>query len=161
MDTSGYFYTIAEVAITLVGFSGIIVALLGSGSPWRENDRYGLIAVVVTCAGALVFSLLPVGLLFLSMADDVVWSLDALLIGLLLVVGGVAFARARHRTQPRLVVLFWCLVTLSATLGVGLLLSALTLSAGPGVVALALLWLLILAFIQLATFLVAVSAGRL
>jgi hypothetical protein len=65
---ASYFHTIAEVAVTLAGFSGIVVALLGRGAAWRENDRYGLMVVLLCCVYALVLSLLPTALAFFDVA---------------------------------------------------------------------------------------------
>jgi len=161
MEDLEYFYTIAEIAVTLAGFSGIVVALIGRGAAWRENDRYGLLAVLVACAGAFVLALVPACLLFFELSGSVVWSITAALIGIFMLGGSAAFARVRRRMEPRLETTFWITVILTAAFGLGLGFEAVMVSAGSGLVALALLWLLVLAFMQLGTFLVAAASGHL
>jgi hypothetical protein len=84
-----------------------------------------------------------------------------LLLGLAFTFTAGLFTVLRKRMVPRLARLFTGIVAASLLFGGALIVAGASGWGSAGVVALALLWLLIVAFAQLGTFLVAVSAGRL
>lgn len=60
----------SEVAAALAGFAAIVL-VLGRGSlrEWTEAERFRLVSLVSTSMGALLFALLPMGLLYLQLPE--------------------------------------------------------------------------------------------
>ena len=65
--------TLAELALALVGFTGIVLALGRRESGLGPVDVYRAIALTTTAGGALALALLPVGLFELGLEEPTVW----------------------------------------------------------------------------------------
>ena len=59
MESSEYLYTVAEVAVALVGFAGIVIALRHRESGLSGLDRSFVTDMVQRGLAALFFALLP------------------------------------------------------------------------------------------------------
>jgi hypothetical protein len=68
MEAEGILTTLAEVAIAIAGFSGIVVALDRSEGPWSELDRVRLSMLLQVSISCVFWSLLPI---FLNVAEVV------------------------------------------------------------------------------------------
>ena len=73
-------YNLAEIAIALAGFSGLVAVFrserLGS---WQARERF-LFWLLLACAlGCLFFALFPITLHLLGFADDAVWATSSAL----------------------------------------------------------------------------------
>ena len=92
--------TLTQVAVALVGFTGV-VAVLGhrNQGTWTAGERLRLRVLVETSLTALFASLTP-GLLFLALSSDaVVWRYSNLVLGGLHLANFLAFFR-RARMAP-------------------------------------------------------------
>jgi len=92
--------TLTQVAVALVGFTGV-VAVLGhrNQGTWTSGERLQLRVLVETSLTALFASLTP-GLLFLGLSSEVaVWRLANLVLGSLHLTNFVAFLR-RAQAAP-------------------------------------------------------------
>jgi hypothetical protein len=149
--------TIAEISVALAGFSSVVIALRGAGpGAWSPQDRFGLGNVLAASVGTLLGSLLPFPLAYLGWSDGLVWGIANGTVGVL-VLGAVSFlahAVARASVPPRTPRVFWSFIASGAVVGGMLLLSAfdLLLPRGPALLLLGLIWALLAAFAQLATF---------
>jgi hypothetical protein len=74
MTASDALTTIAEVAVALVGFSGLVAALLGrAAGTWDTRDVAAFWQIIGFSAAALLFALLPFPLHFLGLSEAAVW----------------------------------------------------------------------------------------
>ncbi len=64
--------TIAEIAATLLGFVAVFLALSKEKGRFSQSDRHFIQALVLCCAFAIVFSLLPAVLSY-SLEEAQVW----------------------------------------------------------------------------------------
>lgn len=99
MESELLFATIATVAITLAGFSGIAIAVVADSKPLTVRQRERFEVLILTALFAMVFALLPMCLHALGVSE--LWRLSS---GALLVVLTPALAlwvqqarRARRR----------------------------------------------------------------
>ncbi len=64
--------TIAEIAVTLAGFSSLLVVFRPTAtSRWTEHELVRIRALITTCVVVLVCALVPFGLAGLRFSDDV------------------------------------------------------------------------------------------
>lgn len=126
---------IAEIAATLIGFSGLIFVFRARGIEELEVRDLSTIAMIVGAGAlALAFGLLPLPLGYLGLPDQVLWRLSSGIFSVAMLGCAVAFwvvnrrlARSGHAERaPRLNRL-----TLLATLSTGALLALAALGAFP------------------------------
>ena len=164
MQGEGPLLTIAEVSVALAGFSSVVIALRGSGpNAWSAQDRFGLGNVLAASVGSLFGSLLPFPIAYLGCSSDVVWGVTNAVVGVI-VLGAVLVlgnAVARAEIPPRTPKIFWAFVGSGLVVAVLLLLSAFDvgLPRGPSVLLIGLIWALLAAFAQLATFVLVTWSG--
>lgn len=94
MASEALLSTLTQVAVALVGFTGV-VAILGhrNQGTWTAGERLQLRVLVETSLTALFASLTP-GLLLLALSsDELVWRLANLVLGALHLANFVAFLR--------------------------------------------------------------------
>ena len=124
MDPAGTLEAMAQVSVTLAGFSGLVVAFrTGSASTldrWLPRERLIFWLLLVATFSALFFSLLPLALLAFALAEELVWRSSSLLLGVFLASALGAAVRANLRlTQeghPSVIPRVWAAgVTLSAS----------------------------------------------
>jgi hypothetical protein len=164
LQGEGPLLTIAEISVSLAGFSSVVIALRGSGpDAWSPQDRFGLGNVLGASVGTLVGSLLPFPLAYLGWSSGTVWRVVDAILGLVILgaVGFLAFSAAKGSVSPRTPRLFW-LFAGSGFLVAGLLLASaggLIFARGPSLLLFGLIWALVAAFAQLATFVLATWSG--
>ena len=105
----------------------------------------------------------PRSLAALGSSHDTVWAVANAVVGLLILgaVGFLANASARGSVPPRTPRVFWSFLGSGALIATALILAALGigLPGGPSVLLLALIWGLLAAFAQLATFVLVTWSG--
>jgi hypothetical protein len=164
LDGEGPLLTIAQIAMTLAGFSSVVIALRGSSQhDWSAQDRVGLGNVMAASVGTLFGSLLPFPLAYLGWSNDLVWAIaNAVFAALLLTaVSLLTYAAIKRGAPPRAPRTFWSFIVSGFVTGAALALSAFDvgLPRGPSLLLAALLWVLLAAFAQLVTFLMVTWSG--
>ena len=164
MQGEGPLLTIAQISVALAGFSSVVIALRGAGpSAWSPQDRFGLGNVLGASVGTLVGSLLPFPLTYLGWSSELVWGVVNATFGILVLgaVGFLAFSVAGGSVPPRTPRVFWSFIGSGFLVAGMLLLSAagLIFPSGPSLILFALIWALVAAFAQLATFVLVTWSG--
>ena len=73
MESEGFLLAIAQIAVALAGFSGLVVATRGgSATGWSTRDTWSLAWMFGASFGALFLALLPSLLFFLRLRSEVV-----------------------------------------------------------------------------------------
>jgi hypothetical protein len=111
MDISDALLALAQVAVGLIGFSSVLIALSGEPRQWSALDKYRITGMLANSISLLLLSLLPFVLSFLGVEDSAVWRSSAGVVALCLFVGMVVNFRAFRRlsdsdraaTRPALV----------------------------------------------------------
>lgn len=86
MDHFDALVIIAELALGIAGFSGVVVALGARPGVWPKVDRLRLATLLASSLGALFLALIALMLLMLKVGDGLVWKISSLLMALLLFV---------------------------------------------------------------------------
>lgn len=80
MTPSDALPTIAEIAITLTGFTGVVAVFRpGSAGSWSEEELQRIRAVLYICTLVPVCALIPFGLADLQSFEAVTWGVPLLL----------------------------------------------------------------------------------
>ena len=98
-------YTIAEVAVTLAGFSGVVF-ILGSRAQGRfsETERNGLFHLLFTTCGNMLVVLIVAACIEFSVEKLVAWRIGCVLMALFVVVGAskaIAEERQGQHSLPK------------------------------------------------------------
>jgi hypothetical protein len=165
LQGEGPLLTIAEISVALSGFSSVVIALRGSGPhAWSPQDRFGLGNVLGASVGTLVGSLLPFPLTYLGWSNELVWGVVNATVGILVLgaVGFLGYSVAKGSVPPRTPRVFWLFISSGFLVAGMLLLSAggLIFPSGPSLLLFGLIWALLAAFAQLATFVLVTWSGR-
>lgn len=100
MQASDEPLTIAEISVTLIGFSGLISVFRSrDGSELEVRDLSALAMIIVSRAIALLFSLLPFPLIYLQLSEATVWSISAGLFAMVTAVAMATFGVLNHRRR--------------------------------------------------------------
>lgn len=76
-------HTIAQVAVTLAGFSGVVFALGGrSGGELSEKEESGLMHMLLTSFGPVIISLVALVLLSSSINEITAWRINSTICGI-------------------------------------------------------------------------------
>jgi hypothetical protein len=97
MDISDALLTMAQVAVGLIGFSSVLIALSGEPSNWSSLDRFRITAMLGSSIFLLLVSWLPFVLTFLGVEDVVAWRSSAGIISICLSAGMIANLRSYRR----------------------------------------------------------------
>ena len=164
MQGEGPLLTIAEISVSLAGFSSVVIALRGSGpNAWSPQDRFGLGNVLGASVGTLVGSLLPFPLTYLGWSSELVWRVVNGIMGIAILgaVGFLVLSVAKHSVPPRTPRVFWLFIGSGFLVAALLLVSAsgLISPSGPSLLLFGLIWALVAAFAQLATFVLVTWSG--
>ena len=73
METAGTLQVLAEIAIAIAGFSGVVTALTIRTSQWSELDKLRLRMLLQASFATAFFSLLPLVLLSTTLLDPAIW----------------------------------------------------------------------------------------
>jgi hypothetical protein len=109
MRDEEFLLAIAQIAVTLAGFSGLVVAIRGAPpTAWHPRDIWSLAWMFGTSLGALFMALLPLLLVFFRLRDGLVWTVASLVMFVFTIVFSVAMAlsgrrltRSGHRPRVR------------------------------------------------------------
>ena len=157
--------TVAQISATLAGFTSVLITLRGSSQQaWSSPDRFGLVNVLAASSGTLFGSLLPFPLAYLGWSEEMVWGVTDAAVGAL-ILGAIAFlihGVIRALVAPRAPRVFWSFVGSGFLVAAMLLLSAFDLlfPRGPALLLTALIWALLAAFAQLATFVLVTASAE-
>jgi hypothetical protein len=93
MDIYATLSTIAEVAITLAGFNGLVIALAANG---RDTPQafFRVSAIVAACFVLVIAALLPTGLVAATVSEKVSFGIASVFLGAGFIVVGVSMAIA-------------------------------------------------------------------
>lgn len=83
MDHFDSLVIIAELALGIAGFSGVVVALGAQPGAWAKVDRLRLATLLATGLGALLVVLIAMMLLMLNIAETVVWRISSVVTALI------------------------------------------------------------------------------
>ena len=98
MEGEGFLAAIAQIAVALAGFSGLVVATRdASPTGWSARDLWSLAWMFGASLGALFLALLPNLLFFLRLRTEIVWVLASLLMAAFLVVFALTMAFASRK----------------------------------------------------------------
>lgn len=141
--------TIAEIAIALAGFSGLVVVLRKKIGPLNAIEKYRLSVLLATAFAAMFLSLLPSALHHLGLASHVLWRTSSALLAafsVFFILGWVMSSRRFFHVAREIFSLpAFSLMTTGHLINLGLqLLVTFDLWGGgkPGVYLLGLIWLL-------------------
>lgn len=109
MQQEGFLFAIAQIAVTLAGFSGLVVAIRGAPpARWHARDIWSLAWMLGTSLGALFLALLPVVLALFRLDDASLWivatavmSAGMVLFGLAMALSGRRLTRLGHQARVR------------------------------------------------------------
>jgi hypothetical protein len=98
MEQEALLLTIAQVAVTLAGFSGLVVAIRGaSPTAWHRRDIWSLTWMFGTSFGALFLSLLPLLLASFHLRDEVIWTSAGFVMSIFVILFSIAMLVWGHR----------------------------------------------------------------
>lgn len=101
MEIQDAVLTIAEIAVALAGFTGIVIIFGARKDSWSHDEVLRLRTLLRSSLSALFLSFVPVIALNLELASVGAWELSALVIGSLMIVNLVVFHfRGRGTTLP-------------------------------------------------------------
>jgi hypothetical protein len=160
--------TLAEVAITLAGFSGVVVAFrLRGAHSWSPTELRVLWLLIGDSFLVLFFSLLPFPLAIANWSNDALWGFCNALLGSWFIIGNLLALRGERRdrlaqqliTVPVITPIFYGVVVVAFAMGIALWLSALDLLVprGQAIYVLGLIALLAFAAVEFLFFIGLVS----
>jgi hypothetical protein len=160
--------TLAEVAITLAGFSGVVVAFrLRGAHSWSPTELRVLWLLIGDSFLVLFFSLLPFPMAIANWSHDAIWGFCNALLGTWYIVGDLLALRGERRdrlaqqvvTVPVITPMLYVVVIVALVMGIALWLSALDVlvSRGQAVYVLGLIVLLAFAAVEFLFFIGLVS----
>jgi hypothetical protein len=151
-------YTLAEVAVTLAGFSGLVVVFRLRGTEaWTPTELRIFWLLIGDSFLVVIFALLPIPLALAGWSPDALWGLcNALLGSMFIVVDMLVFqgerrdrATRQHVTVPVITPLLIIMSIVAFVMGLALWLSALNLIVGRGQAVYVLGLILMIAFAAL------------
>ena len=133
--------TLANVAITLAAFAGVVVAFRVRGAAaWSTTELRVLWFLIVDCFLVVFFALLPLPLALFKLSGDALWGLCSALLGSWLIVGNLLAlwgelrdrAAKRWITIPVVTPILYFIQLLALVMGIVLWLSVWDLVASGG-----------------------------
>ena len=93
MESQGFLVAIAQIAVALAGFSGLVVATRdASPTGWSNRDIWSLAWMFGSSIASLFLALLPSLLFFLRFQTEIVWTLASLLMAAFMVAFALTMA---------------------------------------------------------------------
>jgi len=77
VDNGEAFTTIAELSFTLAAAAGIILALTGDPTRWRQFDSVRVLWLLTVSLGSGILALIPLGLHMTGLSSVVVWRISS------------------------------------------------------------------------------------
>ena len=148
MDPSALLSTLASIAASLVGFSGLLTAFRAANHSLDANDINNIRTLLIFSVSALVFALLPLPFAA-GHSPDWLWSVLTLLLGANLLFWSWQSPRwmKRKGLRPRRPLLYLAMISLQALLGAALATGAFLLASPAVLYAIGVLWFLVAAII--------------
>jgi len=155
VDPTELLATIAELALGLAGFSGVMTAFMQRPGRLTEVEAYRIAVLLGVSLGALFLSLVPLALMQFGLDAGAVWRSAGLCMVGYAVVGGALYLRASWRVARHAPEIFNRSVFVALAAGhvanIALQLAALTvLEPSPGPYAVGLVWFMLHAAVQFA-----------
>ena len=146
--------TVAEIAITLAGFIGLIVVFKPvSAASWSDEDRARVVFVLILCSLILLCALLPFALSGLFQSDAVIWGAPEILFGSgnLFLILNMLFRIHAKRINIEFPLLSWPILLIWLLVTASILLSGLGLiwPFSAGLLLMGMLWSLLIGTITL------------
>ncbi len=153
MDLATALFTIAQVAMTLTGFAGLLIAFRFGKGKWQRVEVYAVHFLLKSSVGAFVFALLPLPMMVGGFDSITFWALCFFALGIwsLLLVFGAFRARFRGDLRPRYELGYWGLTLCGLLIGILEILAAVGTFGlrNPTLYMFGLFWLLAVATFQL------------
>ncbi len=125
MQHEGFLLATAQIAVTLAGFSGLVLAIRGAPpSRWHARDMWSLAWMLGASLSAAFLALLPLVLACFAIGSERMWRAATLVMSAWMIVFSLAMAlsgRRLTRLGYRARVRFFPTMATSLTAGVGLL----------------------------------------
>jgi hypothetical protein len=146
--------TVAEIAITLGGFIGLIVAFRPvSAASWSDEESARVVFVLVVCSLILLCALLPFALSGLFPTESVIWGAPLVIFGTgnLFLIASMFRRIHTKRINIHFPLVSWPILSFWSLLAVALLLSGLGVlwPFSPGLLLLGMIWSLLIGTITL------------
>jgi hypothetical protein len=148
VDSPTVLATMASIAASLVGFSGLLTAFRTANDQLGPRDLNNVRTLLILSVSALVFALLPLPLAASPWAGRG-WTVLTILLGANLLFWSVQSPRwmRKKRLQPRSRLLYRLMIAAQGLLGIGLIAGALRLADAAPLYAVGVLWFLIAAVV--------------
>ena len=165
MEQEGFLLATAQIAVTLAGFSGLVLAIRGAPpARWHARDMWSLAWMLGVSLSAAFLALLPLVLALFSIGGGRLWRIATLVMSgwmiafsLAMALSGRRLTRSGHRARAS----YFPTVATSLTAGVGLLVglagSGVLSQARVGLFALGLVTCLLVSALSLVVFLAVLS----
>ena len=101
MDGHDELLTIAEIAVGLAGFSGVVAGFIQRGG-LSAADRLRFIALFITAFAALVLAFIPIALAYAGFQDENLWRLSSVIMMLTGIAGIVSIPFGTHRIRKEI-----------------------------------------------------------
>src|SRR5215211_1704380 len=109
MQQESFLIAVAQIAVSLAGFSGLVIAIRSAPSAcWHARDIWSLAWMLGTSLGALFLALLPLLFSVFRLNETFLWTLATLVMAVFMLVFGLAMAlsglrltRLGHRARVR------------------------------------------------------------
>ena len=140
--------TMASVAASLVGFSGLLTAFRSANSSLSAYDINNIRSLLIVSVSALVFALLPLPLTTVREGDQL-WSVLSFLLGASLLFWSVQSPRwmKRKGLRPKRPVLYIAMIGVQAIIGALLMVGAVLVENAAVLYTAGVLWFLIAAIV--------------
>jgi hypothetical protein len=98
MEQEAFLLAIAQIAVTLAGFSGLVVAIRGAPpAAWHARDIWSLTWMFGTSFGALFLSLLPLLLASFHLSVELIWASASFVMSIFVILFSIAMMVWGHR----------------------------------------------------------------
>ena len=140
--------SLASVSVSLIGFSGLLIAFRSANSPLSRTDMVYIRILLIFSVGALVFALLP--LPFADASPDRLWPPLTLLLAAFLLIWPLRspFWNRARGIKPRRPLAYWGVLAAEAILAVYLGWTVVHGSADGGSYALGVAWCLLVTIVS-------------
>jgi len=147
MDPSNILSTLASIAASLVGFSGLLTAFRSANDRLGPNDVNNIRTLLIFSVSALVFALIP--LPFAGRLSASSWTLFTVVLGANLLFWSLQSPRwmRRKRLRPRNPGLFVAMISLQAVIAVVLVIGAFVGGPAATLYLVGVLWFLVAAMV--------------
>jgi hypothetical protein len=152
MDAAGALMTIAQLAVSLTGFAGLLIAFR-FGKRWERVEIYALKFLFRSSIGAFVGGLLPLPMMIAGVMDGRLWSVCFAALGSWMLTMVFLAFRARYSgdLRPRFEFGYWGLTLSGVVAGALQFVAAFDVDGlrQPAIYMVGLYWLLLVATFQL------------